>query len=208
MTHKGWLLGVLGLGTVCACGQAQDEVPPHELEVEALEEALSDNEQCGTAAANISVSGATTWTSSVTTYGSSRCWAAFIVDWSDYAAYRFGPGTFEVQRFEHESSTATSQSECEKLRMGAVAYLTESGPASHRGTKWRWGQWMNGQCQLPTIVPYEDLEDTHGSNTRFALTARRYSRAKDSSASYELRSIESTWAAGTTPPIVVTGPPQ
>ncbi len=198
------LLSMVGVLVFVGCGQAQDDGRTPELEVAQVDEELSVNEQCDTASANVSVSGATSWTSNVTSYGSSSCAAAFIVDWSDYEPYRFVGSTFEVQRFEHNASTATSQSACEKLRMGVVAYLTETNPVMHLGTKWRWGQWVNGKCQLPTIVPQDDLSFHHTSDRRFALTARAYSKAKDSSASYALRSIKSTWVPSTAPPSAPT----
>ena len=94
----------------------------------------------------------------------------------------------------------TSKTQCEKLRFGLYVWeKLPGGGTSYVGAKWKWGTW-SGFCQVPEIEPVLEFDlpniEERGvvqihESYRFAMSARRYSAAKDSSSSYVRRKIRS-----------------
>ena len=116
-------------------------------------------------------------------YGSPECSLAYVVHLENAIGNIHSAGHTEFD-FIEPKTMPTSQSECEKLRIGQYAWNIDQATPVYYSGEWSWGQWTNGSCHLSVISDFEP-----GSRYRIAVSLRRHSVAGDLNSSKALRPI-------------------
>ncbi len=195
------------VGTACGAAEASDEGDwgdtrwTDEDADGSLVQGLSAHESCDTVNASKTTWG---WPADFLTsrnYGTSGCAKAYRLDADAYWGYDFDNDPRQVHWVGYGDSIP---SDCGRIRFGI--YIWENG--SYIGSKWTWGKSMTiggitYACAAAVApVPEFDLTEAAiytgriaiGEDFRFAMSARLYNTAKDSSSGYVTRKIRS-WTA-------------